>query len=291
MSVRTSLLPVLMLAACSGGLRALPKDTADTGALDLETPNETGLGDPLDPTDDGDNTAPVANAGDDATGNVGEVVVLDGSDSYDPDGDPFSHYWEFVSVPATSSTYLINDTREDPSFYADAEGTYVIRLTVDDGRAEGEDEVTVDVAAPNDAPYADAGPDQTVTVGDVVQLNGSASWDPDGDSLTFAWTFITRPSGSGATLSDTTSPLPSFTADAAGRYEIALVVDDGGTVSSQDIVAVTAQEADSGGGLCLQGVNNHTARQLASGRLNGAPLLGLLPLLALLAFRRDRRQG
>ena len=36
----------------------------------------------------------------------------------------------------------------------------------------------------NQMPFANAGPDQTVRVGDLVGLSGAASSDPDGDSLT-----------------------------------------------------------------------------------------------------------
>ena len=49
---------------------------------------------------------------------------------------------------------------------------------------------------PNRAPLADAGPDQVVEATDaggaVVTLDGSRSSDPDGDSLTFTWSW---PSG------------------------------------------------------------------------------------------------
>ncbi|MDX1449390.1 MAG: ATP-binding protein, partial [Acidimicrobiia bacterium] len=47
-----------------------------------------------------------------------------------------------------------------------------------------------DIAAPNRPPVADAGPDQTVLVGDTVTLDGSGSSDADGDALGFEWSLL-----------------------------------------------------------------------------------------------------
>lgn len=53
--------------------------------------------------------------------------------------------------------------------------------------------VTVEITGEvNTAPVADAGVDRTVTVGASVALDGSASFDPDGDDLTFAWSLVAR---------------------------------------------------------------------------------------------------
>ena len=79
----------------------------------------------------------------------------------------------------------------------------------------------------NVAPTANPGPSQNVVVGTVVSMDGSASKDSDGGSLTFKWTLIGRPIGSAASLTNPTYPNPKFAVDLAGNYVVSLVVSDG----------------------------------------------------------------
>ena len=91
----------------------------------------------------------------------------------------------------------------------------------------------------NNPPTADAGPPQTAEVGDLVQLDASGSNDPDlGDTLSYSWSFTSKPTGSAAILSDPTAVNPTFTADEPGYYDLDLTVDDshGGMDSAQGIV-------------------------------------------------------
>lgn len=94
------------------------------------------------------------------------------------------------------------------------------------------------VPAPNVVPVADAGADQLVTrLGVPVALDGSASRDPDGDALRYAWAIARKPAGSAAQLSDPASPSPSITLDLHGAYQLELVVTDAnGGVSAPDRV-------------------------------------------------------
>lgn len=92
----------------------------------------------------------------------------------------------------------------------------------------------------NTAPIANAGSSQSVSVGSPVNLSGLSSSDAENDNLTFAWTLVSKPSNSSATLSSSTSATPRFIADAAGAYIVKLVVSDG-TLSSAEVgVTITA---------------------------------------------------
>ncbi len=187
------------------------------------------------------NTPPTADAGPDQAVDEGSVVSLFGGGSFDPDGDSIAYSW-MLSIPVGSSASLTGDQTESPSFTADIPGIYIATLVVSDGAdSSTPDSVTItarDVFV-NTPPVADAGPDQMVSIGSPVNLNGLGSTDGDGDPLTFQWN-LTVPAGSAAALSDSTSPTPSFTADIAGSYLATLVVNDGIDDSALDGTTVTA---------------------------------------------------
>ena len=118
-----------------------------------------------------------------------------------------------------------------PTFTVDRAGNYVAQLIVNDGTVSSTPDSVV-IATINVAPVANAGPDQPGVVPlSLVTLNGSGSSDANGDPLTYSWTFVSKPAGSTATLADSSTVSPTFTADLAGSYTVELVVNDG-TVSS-----------------------------------------------------------
>lgn len=136
----------------------------------------SGMSDPCAPPP---NTAPIADAGTDVKAFVGDTVTLDGSGSVDTDDDNLTYQWSLVK-PSGSNASLSNPTAVKPWFVMDVSGNYEAQLVViDENLASDTDAVRI--SSQNSAPVADAGPDQTVFVGDMVDLDGIDSTDVDGD--------------------------------------------------------------------------------------------------------------
>lgn len=103
--------------------------------------------------------------------------------------------------------------------------------------------ILVSVVCPiggNTQPVADAGPDQTVSVKSTVQLDGSASRDPDGDRIGYGWILLSKPFRSRAFLSNPLTAKPTFVADLPGQYVAQLIVFDGRAFSAPDKVTIKA---------------------------------------------------
>ncbi len=115
----------------------------------------------------------------------------------------------------------------------------IVSCESDGPRPPGDD----DQPPANTPPVANAGPDQTRFIGDEVQLDGTASTDVDGDLLSYFWAFTTRPAGSSATLSDPNDPMPRFSIDTNGDFELELIVSDGQAESDPDRVAISVSNS------------------------------------------------
>jgi PKD repeat protein len=166
------------------------------------------------------NLPPVASAGNDTNVVLGNNVKLDGSGSFDPDGDPISAYqWQVVSTPANSSLGSWTSGEITPGFTPDTSGVFVISLTVSDGMASSSaDEVFINVSD-NLPPMAVISADVTQGYAPlVVNFNGSQSVDPESGSISWDWEF-----GDGTT-SNEMSPVHVYSAP--GSYLATLTVTD-----------------------------------------------------------------
>lgn len=90
------------------------------------------------------NKPPSSNAGADQNLPKGTVVILDGGDSSDPEGDPLTYQWEINTLPEGSNATLSDATVIHPQFTGDQFGEYIFTLVVNDGENDSTaDEVRV----------------------------------------------------------------------------------------------------------------------------------------------------
>ena len=89
--------------------------------------------------------APTAEAGLPLMANIGDTVVLNGTASSDPDGDPLGFTWTQFSGPDAG---LEKADTDSPQFTVATAGTYRFDLVVTDGENDSEPD-RVDVVVPN----------------------------------------------------------------------------------------------------------------------------------------------
>jgi hypothetical protein len=182
------------------------------------------------------NNAPVADAGDDQHAYVGDEVFLNASRSFDPDNDNLSYSWSQTNGASVS---LAGADTDRPSFTPTTSGVLQFTVEVMDGQASSQDSVMVTVDDINQVPLADAGDDSVVNIGETVVLDGSLSYDPDGDAISFIWSQV---EGTRVSLNSSNSAAPSFVPVEKGVYIFELKVYDGSDTSSPDTVTVTVQD-------------------------------------------------
>lgn len=88
----------------------------------------------------------------------------------------------------------------------------------------------------NQPPTVDAGADASSAVGAAFSRTATAT-DPEGQAITYAWTIVSAPGGSTATLSGASTATVTITPDVVGAYTLrATVTDAGGAAGSDDMV-------------------------------------------------------
>ena len=181
------------------------------------------------------NVAPIADLEADKTAGVAPLVVqFDATGSYDPDGQIRRYEWDFGDGDEAVGAEIEHT-------YSRA-GTFEVELTVIDRRGgRGLASTTIDVRATNALPVAalaaspsPAYPRQT------VRCSAGASYDPDGEIVSYAWTF-----GDGATG---TGVMTSHSYVAQGAYTVGLTVrdNDGGERTATIQVRITTDIDTSG---------------------------------------------
>lgn len=173
------------------------------------------------------NDPPVANPGGPYNGNEDQVILFDGSGSYDPEVQPLSYNWTF----GDGST----GTGVNPSHAYASGGTYTVTLVVSDG-VQNSDPVstTATITDVNDSPVANPGGPYNGQEDQPIAFDGSGSLDPDGTIATYGWDFGDGSSGSGIN--------PTHTYADPGTYTVSLTVtDNGGLTDTQSTTATVAE--------------------------------------------------
>ncbi len=85
-------------------------------------------------------------------------------------------------------------------------------------------------------PIANAGPNQVGVPAGTITLNGSGSYDPLGEALTYAWS---QTSGPTVTINNANQAIASFTAAAGQSYQFLLKVTNTDGISAQATTLVT----------------------------------------------------
>ena len=183
------------------------------------------------------NLPPVAKAGQDVNVYLGQTVALDGSASFDPDGDAIvSYLWNLELAPAGSGATLTAVTNVNSSFTPDKAGEYVVSLVVNDGMDNSlADEIFIHVIE-NLPPAAVISPSAVSGEAPLtVQFSGSDSSDPENSALSYHWDFGV--SGTASDLAET-----EYTFTVPGVYTVVLTVrDDLGNIGEAAVdIEVTA---------------------------------------------------
>ena len=209
------------------------KVTDNSGATDTDTMQVTVNAAP--------NQLPVANAGNDQVITLPtNSVSLSGSGT-DPDGTVSSYVWTKVSGPAGGT--ITNTNSATTTVTGMVQGIYQFQLLVTDNAGSINTDimqVTVNAAA-NQAPVANAGNDQVITLPtNSVSLSGSGT-DPDGTISGYRWRKISGPTA--YTINNTTTAATAVSGLVQGIYQFEFRVTDNNGATGRDTMVVTVNAA------------------------------------------------
>ena len=198
------------------------------------------------------NSKPVADAGEDIEAVRGKQVVLDGTDSYDPDptGKIISYIWEASSGSGNDDDdyyddiYLQGTNRPIVKFavpFVQEDTTFEFTLNViDDEGAEDDSSMKVEVKG-NSKPVADAGSNKKAVIREQVTLDGAGSNDPDPTGEIVSYNWEQTDGNPPVNLNDADKATPWFTVpnlEEDTTFEFTLTVTDNEGAEDEDKVEV-----------------------------------------------------
>jgi PKD repeat protein len=157
---------------------------------------------------------------------VGELAWFNGSLSYDPDGWIVSYVWEFGDGDIGGG--------ENATHAYDSLGRYTVTLIVWDNDGLW-DKDYVEVIVQGHPPVADAGSGKDVYVNELVEFNGSGSYDIDGWIVDWLWDF-----GDGSPQAHGEVVYHQYLTP--GVYHVGLTVTDNHDLTDYDSIHVNVTE-------------------------------------------------
>ncbi|MDQ2751903.1 MAG: right-handed parallel beta-helix repeat-containing protein, partial [Bacteroidota bacterium] len=214
------------------------------------------------------NAPPTANAGQDQTIMLPtNSVTLSGS-SNDSDGTVVSYLWTKILGPSAGN--IVNHGLVATTVTGLAAGIYQFQLQVTDNNgATASDTMTVTVnPAPNQAPVARAGANQSIILPlNSVILSGSGT-DQDGTVVSYLWTELSGPSN--YLIANSLSPATNVTGLVQGVYTFQLSVTDNDGATGNDILQITVLPAANMPPTVNAGPDQKITMPLNSVTLNGS---------------------
>ncbi|MEC7276660.1 MAG: RHS repeat-associated core domain-containing protein [Bdellovibrionota bacterium] len=176
------------------------------------------------------NERPVAVVGRDRELILGEPIRLDGSRSYDLDGDRLTYQWVISSSPQGSTPTLANPFSPFPIFTSDVAGTYEVSLIVVDGRTQSIADQMI-ISSVNTRPTLPTFENELVALNETKFLDARSTFDLESDDLTYEWTLVEKPANSNTSIVDATQELSQLFIDVPGNYTISVRAFDGSLFS------------------------------------------------------------
>ena|SRR6476660_581929 len=188
------------------------------------------------------NHRPLVKAGPDQIVKENEMVVLHGIANDSDLGDKISYSWRQIAGPVAklSHSNTMNPSFIAPNVSADTQMRFALTVTDNKGATSISPAiVTITIKHINHAPIANAGTDQTVSPGDIVNLNAENSEDLDKDQIKYSWIQIEGPNvkldGANTSIATFTAPT-NISADTILVFK--LTVKDSKNASNTAIVKI-----------------------------------------------------